>query len=74
MQKFCKAFIFFCNGRAELVAVYIKIIERVQRSCSEEEPFAEAFDMVEYTLQGFVQVFIVVGFLVHITEKLRREE
>ena len=28
MQKFCKAFISLCNGRTELVAVYIKIIEQ----------------------------------------------
>ena len=28
MQKFCKAFISLCNGRTELIAVYIKIIEQ----------------------------------------------
>ena len=28
MQKFCKAFISLCNGRTELVAVYIKIIKQ----------------------------------------------
>ena len=73
MQKFCKAFISLCNGRAELVAVYIKIIEQSSEAAFRRRTFCRAFDMVEYTLQGFVQVFIVVGFLVHITEKLRRK-
>ena len=73
MQKFCKAFISLCNGRTELVAVHIKIIEQSGKAAFRRRSLCRAFNVVEYTLQGFVQVFIVVGSEIDIAKQLGRK-
>ena len=54
VQKFCKAFVSLCNGRTELIAVYIEIIEQSGEATFGGRSLCRAFNVVEYALQCFV--------------------
>ena len=71
MQKFGKALVPFCHRRTEFIAVYIKIIEQPSKATFRRRTLCRRFNMIEYTLQGFIQVFIVVCCRIHIGKQLR---
>ena len=73
VQEFCKAFVSLCNGRAEFVAVHVKIIEQPGEAAFGGRTLCGCFDMVKHTLQGFIQIFVVVGSEIDIAEQLRRQ-
>ena len=43
MQKFCKALVSLCNGRTELVAVHIKIVEQSGKAAFRGRTFLRMF-------------------------------
>ena len=73
VQEFCKAFVSLCNGRAEFVAVHVKIIEQPGEAAFGGRTLCGCFDMVKHTLQGFIQIFVVVGSEIDIAKQLGRK-
>ena len=73
MQKLGQAFISLGNSGTQFVAVYIKIIEQSGKAAFRRRTLGRAFNMVEYPLQCFVQIFVMICSFVHITKQLRRE-
>ena len=73
MQKFGKPFISFCHRSAKFIAVYIKVIKQPCKAAFGRGPLCRRFDIVEHTLQSFVQIFIIVRCRIHIEKQFRRQ-
>ena len=71
VQELGKAFVPLCNGRTQLVAVYIKIIEQSGKAAFGRGTLCRSFDVVEHTLQGLIQIFIIVSSAIDIAEQFR---
>ena len=72
VQQLGKAFVSLCHGRAELVAVYVKIVEQACKAAFRHRSLCGCFDMVEHTLQGLIQIFVIVSSAVDVAEQFGR--